>query len=287
LKDEGMSAMEMSDTSIPAAAPAPAKKASRSPAPLFYSVGSGLALLIAWELFVRLGNVSPLLLPAPSEVLLTMANNLPLLLHMSAITVAEFLLGFFLAIVVGLPLGALVVFSRPVRLAVYPLLVAFQTIPKAAVAPIFIVWLGAGMTSKVLIAFAISFFPIVIDTVIGLRSAQPETIYLVRSMGASAIKVFWYVRFPAALPAIFGGLKVASTLAVVGAIVGEFVSADRGLGYLVLVANGELNTRLVFGCVVMLTLLGTLFYGILEILEKIAVRWHVSARQLEGLDGGH
>jgi NitT/TauT family transport system permease protein len=282
-----MSATEMSDTSAPAVAPAPAKKASRSPAPLFYGVGSGLALLIAWELFVRLGKVSPLLLPAPSEVLLTMAKNLPLLLHMSAITAAEFLLGFLLAIVVGLPLGALIVFSRPVRLAVYPLLVAFQTIPKAAVAPIFIVWLGAGMTSKVLIAFAISFFPIVIDTVIGLRSAQPETIYLVRSMGAGALKVFWYVRFPAALPAIFGGLKVASTLAVVGAIVGEFVSADRGLGYLVLVANGELNTRLVFGCVVMLTILGTLFYGILEIAEKCAVRWHVSARQLEGLDTGH
>jgi len=203
------------------------------------------------------------------------------------VTASEFLLGFGLAIVVGLPLGALIVFARPIRLAVYPLLVAFQTIPKAAVAPIFVVWLGAGMTSKVLIAFAISFFPIVIDTVIGLRSAQPETIYLVRSMGASALKVFWFVRFPAALPAIFGGLKVASTLAVVGAIVGEFVSADRGLGYLVLVANGELNTRLVFACVVMLTVLGTAFYGLIEVLEKLVVRQHVSARHQEGLGNDH
>ena len=275
----------MSSTSVPSAAPA--KKQSLSRAPIVYGVGSSLALLIGWELFVRLAHVSPLLLPAPSEVVATMAKNFSLLLQMSAVTAAEFLLGFVLAIAVGIPLGALVVFSRPVRLAVYPLLVAFQTIPKAAVAPIFIVWLGAGMTSKVLIAFAISFFPIVIDTVIGLRSAQPETIYLVRSMGAGALKVFWYVRFPAALPAIFGGLKVASTLAVVGAIVGEFVSADRGLGYLVLVANGELNTRLVFGCVVMLTILGTLFYALIEIIETLAVRWHVSARQLEGLDTGH
>jgi NitT/TauT family transport system permease protein len=98
--------------------------------------------------------------------------------------------------------------------------------------------------------------------------------------------VFWYVRFPNALPAIFGGLKVASTLAVVGAIVGEFVSAEKGLGYLVLVANGELDTRLVFACVLMLTLLGIIFYFIIEIIEKIVVRWHVSARQLEALGGG-
>lgn len=280
-----MSAIDVSGSAIQAADET--KKPPRSRAPIVYGVGASLAFLAAWELFVRLAQVSPLLLPAPSEVLITIGMNFSLLLQMSAVTAAEFLLGFLLALIVGIPLGALVVFSRPVRLAVYPLLVAFQTIPKAAVAPIFIVWLGAGMTSKVLIALAISFFPIVIDTVIGLRSAQPETIYLVRSMGAGPLKVFWYVRFPAALPAIFGGLKVASTLAVVGAIVGEFVSADRGLGYLVLVANGELNTRLVFGCVVMLTVLGTLFYGILEVAEKFAVRWHVSARQLEGLDTGH
>lgn len=280
-----MSAVEAPDS--PVDIPESPGEEPRSRAPLAYGLGSGIAFFIAWELLVRIVKVSPLLLPAPSEVIQTMISNASLLLQMSAVTTYEFLLGFLLAIVVGIPLGALVVFSRPMRLAVYPLLVAFQTVPKAAVAPIFIVWLGAGITSKVLIAFAISFFPIVIDTVVGLRSAQPETIYLVRSMGAGPLKIFWYVRFPAALPAIFGGLKVASTLAVVGAVVGEFVSADKGLGYLVLVANGELNTRLVFGSVAMLTILGTLFYGMLEIAEKYAVRWHVSARQLEGMDTGH
>ena len=120
-----------------------------------------------------------------------------------------------------------------------------------------------------------------IDTTIGLRSAAPETIHLARSMGASTFQVFWYIRFPNALPAIFGGLKVASTLAVVGAIVGEFVSADKGLGYLVLVANGELNTRLVFACVFMLSVLGIIFYFLVEAVERLVVRWHVSARQLE------
>jgi NitT/TauT family transport system permease protein len=242
---------------------------------------AALALFVAWEAFARLGGISPFLLPAPSEVLITTVTQFPLLAHMSVVTAAEFLLGFALGVLIGLPLGALIVYAKPVELAFYPLLVAFQTIPKAAVAPIFIVWLGTGITSKVLIAFAISFFPIVIDTVVGLRSAQPETIYLARSMGANALQVFWYVRFPNALPAIFGGLKVASTLAVVGAIVGEFVSADKGLGYLVLVANGELNTRLVFACVLMLTVLGIAFFFMIEVLERFVVRWHVSARQLE------
>ena len=137
-----------------------------------------------------------------------------------------------------------------------------------------------------LIAFAIAFFPVVIDTVVGLRSAQPETIHLLRSMGGNPFQVFWFVRFPNALPAIFGGLKVASTLAVVGAIVGEFVSAEKGLGYLVLVANGELDTRLVFACVLTLTLLGIIFYFIIEIIEKIVVHWHVAARQIETAGGG-
>ena len=242
---------------------------------------AALALFDAWEAAARLGGISPFLLPAPSEVLITTVTQFPLLAHMSVVTAAEFLLGFALGVLIGLPLGALIVYAKPVELAFYPLLVAFQTIPKAAVAPIFIVWLGTGITSKVLIAFAISFFPIVIDTVVGLRSAQPETIYLARSMGANALQVFWYVRFPNALPAIFGGLKVASTLAVVGAIVGEFVSADKGLGYLVLVANGELNTRLVFACVLMLTVLGIAFFFMIEVLERFVVRWHVSARQLE------
>ena len=246
-----------------------------------YPGTAALALFAAWEAAARLGGISPFLLPAPSEVLITTVTQFPLLAHMSVVTAAEFLLGFALGVLIGLPLGALIVYAKPVELAFYPLLVAFQTIPKAAVAPIFIVWLGTGITSKVLIAFAISFFPIVIDTVVGLRSAQPETIYLARSMGANALQVFWYVRFPKALPAIFGGLKVASTLAVVGAIVGEFVSADKGLGYLVLVANGELNTRLVFACVLMLTVLGIAFFFVIEVLERFVVRWHVSARQLE------
>lgn len=235
-------------------------------------------LFAAWEVIARYGHVSPLILPAPSAILATAIAKFPVLMTMSAVTAYEFVLGFVLAIVVGLPIGALIVYARLVEMIFYPLLVAFQTIPKAAIAPVFIVWLGTGIMSKILIAFAISFFPIVVDTIIGLRSSQPETIYLARSMGATPFQIFRHVRFPNALPAIFGGLKVASTLAVIGAIVGEFVSSDSGLGYLLLVANGELDTRLVFACVFVLTVLGLMFFFAIEALEKVCVRWHVSAR---------
>lgn len=252
-----------------------------------YPLAATAVLFAVWELAARFGNISPLLLPAPSAIALTTIDKFPVLVHMSIVTVAEFLFGFALAVVIGLPLGALIVYAKPVELTFYPLLVAFQTIPKAAIAPVLIVWLGTGMTSKVLIAFAISFFPIVVDTIIGLRAAQPETLYVARSMGASPLQVFWYVRFPNALPSIFGGLKVASTLAVIGAIVGEFVSSDKGLGYLVLVANGELDTRLVFACVLVLTFLGLAFFFAVEALERIFVRWHVSARQAEASASGN
>lgn len=259
---------------------------ARASSSFIYPIIATAVLFAVWELWTRFGNISPLLLPAPSRILATTVENFSTIMHMSYVTVYEFALGFLLAVVVGLPLGALIVYSKTTELSIYPLLVAFQTIPKAAIAPILIVWLGTGITSKIFIAFAISFFPIVVDTIIGLRSSQPETIYLIRSMGATPFQVFRYVRFPNALPSIFGGLKVASTLAVIGAIVGEFVSSDKGLGYLVLVANGNLDTRLVFACVLVLTLLGLVFFFLIEALERVFVRWHVSSRQAAAAASG-
>ena len=259
---------------------------ARKSAVYLYPWIATIILFIVWEIATRYGNISPLILPPPTEIFATAIAKLPVLVHMSVVTSYEFVLGFILAAVVGLPLGALIVYSRPAEMTFYPLLVAFQTIPKAAIAPVLIVWLGTGVTSKILIAFAISFFPIVVDTIIGLRSTQPETIYVVRAMGGTAFQVFWHVRLPNALPAIFGGLKVASTLAVIGAIVGEFVSSDSGIGYLLLVANGELDTRLVFACVLVLTVLGLVFFFIIDALEKVFVRWHVSARQADAVATG-
>jgi NitT/TauT family transport system permease protein len=264
----------------------PAPVGTRSSSFYLYPIAATVVLFVVWELATRYGNISALILPSPSAILTTAIDKFPVLMRMSAVTAYEFVLGFLLATAIGLPLGALIVYSRPVEMTLYPLLVAFQTIPKAAIAPVLIVWLGTGIMSKILIAFAISLFPIVVDTIIGLRSSQPETIYLARAVGATPFQVFRHVRFPNALPAIFGGLKVASTLAVIGAIVGEFVSSDTGLGYLLLVANGELDTRLVFACVLVLTALGLIFFFAVEALERVFVSWHVSARQAEAAASG-
>lgn len=258
----------------------------RDSSTVLYPLAAAVVLFAVWEFGTRFGNISSLILPSPSRILTTTIENFSVLMTMSAVTAYEFVLGFALAAVVGIPLGALIVYARPVEMTIYPLLVAFQTIPKAAIAPVLIVWLGTGIMSKVFIAFAISFFPIMVDTIIGLRSSQPETIYLARVMGATPFQVFRYVRFPNALPSIFGGLKVAGTLAVIGAIVGEFVSSDRGLGYLLLVANGNLDTRLVFASVLVLTVLGLIFFFAIEMTERLCVRWHVSSRQAEAAASG-
>ena len=159
-----------------------------------------------------------------------------------------------------------------------PILLFFQTVPKIAIAPLFLVWFGFGPFPKVLVAFLISFFPIVIDTAIGLRSISPEMIDLARSMGATKLQIFMRFRMPTALPYFFGGLKVAATLAVVGAVVGEFVGADRGLGYLLLVSNSNLDTPLLFASIVALTALGLILFYIIEVLEHFLIPWHVSRR---------
>jgi len=164
-------------------------------------------------------------------------------------------------------------FSR----SILPLLVSSQAMPKVAVAPLFLVWFGFGLLPKVLIAFLIAFFPIVINTAVGLAAIEPEKIYLARSMGFGATATFFKIRLPNALPAIFGGLKISITLAVVGAVVGEFVGGDAGLGYLLMVANGSMDTQLLFAGIVALTVLGVVFFLLIELAERLAIPRHISA----------
>jgi NitT/TauT family transport system permease protein len=147
-----------------------------------------------------------------------------------------------------------------------------------AVAPLFIVWFGFGLMPKVFIAFLIAFFPIVINTVVGLAAIEPEKIHLARSMGLSGAATFFKIRLPNALPSIFGGLKIAITLAVVGAVVGEFVGGDAGLGYLLMSANGSMDTPLLFAGLVGLTLIGIVLFMVIEIAERFAIPWHTSTR---------
>lgn len=234
-----------------------------------------LVLAVAlWELFVRVTGTPEYLLPAPSSILETANAQKNALLTHALVTAREVILGFALACVLGIPIAAGIAYSKVIDRVVSPLLVAFQTIPKVALAPLFVVWLGHGLFPKVVVAFAIAFFPIVIDTAVGLRSANPGTVELVKSMGASRWQTFSKVQFPGALPNIFGGLEVAITLAVIGAVVGEYISADQGLGYLQLTAAGILNTPLMFAAIVVMSLLGLVLFRLIQAAEHFIIPWH-------------
>jgi NitT/TauT family transport system permease protein len=238
-----------------------------------------LALLGLWELMVWALGIKSYVLPAPSRIAEELVTRWPLLWQHTGITFYETVLGFFLAAVIGIGLALVIVIWPPLERGIMPLLIFSQTIPKIAIAPIFIIWFGFGTLPKVLVAFLICFFPIVVDSVVGLRSVPPEMLHLVRSMGASAWQAFVKIRVPAALPSILAGLKVAVTLAVVGAVVGEWVGADRGLGFILLQASSSLQTPLSFAAIAVLTIIGVVLYYLLELLEHLLIPWHVSKRQ--------
>ena len=236
-----------------------------------------VAVLAVWEAGTRLFAVPDFLLPPPSAIALSSKAHWPLILQYGWATMVEIVLGYALSIVIGIPLALAIFLWPPFARSIYPLLVSSQAMPKVAIAPLFIVWFGFGLMPKVLIAFMIAFFPIVIDTAVGLGSIEPEKIYLARSMGFGPVATFFKIRLPNALPSIFGGLKIAITLAVVGAVVGEFVGGDAGLGYLLMVANGSMDTPLLFAGLVGLTVLGVGFYLLVEIAESIAIPRHIRA----------
>lgn len=243
-----------------------------------YPIGLLIVTIAVWELAVRWAHVPPYLLPPPSRIATTLVTDWRVIYLNIGPTLVSILGGFALSIVIGVPLATLIVFSRFAERVLYPPMVASQAIPKVAIAPLFIVWMGYGVTPKIWIAFLIAFFPIVIDTVIGLRSLPPEMLQLGRSMGGGALRVFLKLRLPNALPNLFGGLKVAITLAVVGAITGEFVGSQSGLGYLLTSASGQMDTALVFAVLVTISVIATVLFVIIEVLERLAIPWHSSMR---------
>jgi NitT/TauT family transport system permease protein len=227
-----------------------------------------------WELASWAFAVPEYVLPKPSVIVGTMITSWRLLLLHAAVTFQEVLLGFTMSIVIGIPLAIAVVYSRLFERIAFPFMVSLQTVPKVALAPILVMWLGYGIMPKVMVAFLISFFPIVINAVIGMRSAEKEMIYLVRSMGANELTTFIKIRLPKALPSIFGGLKVGIGQAVVGAVVGEFIAAEYGLGYLQLMAQVRLDTPLLFAAVVVLSLLGVMMFNVVAWVERLMLPWN-------------
>lgn len=232
-------------------------------------------LLLVWEVATLLATIPTFILPAPTEIAQTMFNNRAILWQNMWITIYEIFLGFLLSIVVGVTIAIIVSYSRILNRCLFPILVASQAVPKVAIAPLLIVWFGFGLTSKVGVAFLTAFFPIVITTAAGIQSTPADMIALVRSMGANSWQRFIRIVVPYSLPSFFSGLKVAITLAVIGAIIGEFVGANSGIGYIIMRANGQLDTPLLLGGIVILAAIGIILFYAIELLERICVPWRV------------
>jgi NitT/TauT family transport system permease protein len=230
-------------------------------------------LVVLWEVLVRLLAVPGYLVPAPSAVLQALAEFPLWWLQQALFTALVTLAGFAAAVVLGVAFAVAITESPALERLLFPLFVALNSVPKVAVAPLFIIWFGTGAMPKVAIAFLIAVFAVVVDAALGLRSAPPDVLDLARALRGSRLRILLRVKLFAALPSIFAGMKVAMSLALVGAIVGEFVSSQTGLGHVILEAQGSFDTPRVFAALVLLALLGVMLIGLVELAEQAAMPW--------------
>ena len=237
-------------------------------------LGFALAAVVGWELLCRLGNISPVLLAPPSAVWQVLATNPAILLEQAIPTTLETVVGFALATVLGVVLGVAITVSARVREALYPHIVLFQLIPKIALAPLFVIWLGISSESRLAYATFISFFPVVISASVGLATTERDALRLCQALTATAWQTFVMVRFPFALPHIFSGMKIAVTMAFIGIIVGEFISAKAGLGFYILYAGSRMETAAIFAAIFVLCVIGLMLYGAVAGAERLVRRWY-------------
>ncbi|TAM84944.1 MAG: ABC transporter permease [Jatrophihabitans sp.] len=244
-----------------------------------WTVIAMIVLIAVWAAAVALFSPKSYILPSPWTVGKRLWTSREQLIRNGGPTIKEILEGYVIGVLIAVPLGMVIVASKWLNRLLYPLLIAFNSIPKVALAPLFVVWWGYGETPRIVITFSIAFFPVLVNTVTGLGGVDPEMVRLARSMGAPKRRVFVRVRLPQALPSIFAGMKVATSLAVIGGIIGEFVASDKGWGYLLIQAQGQLDTSLIFAIIVLLAVFATILYYVVEFIERLTIPWHSSQRQ--------
>lgn len=241
-----------------------------------------VVLIVLWELLVYLVRIPSFLLPPPRDLYFAFVEKFPVLSNHAVITFWEAVGGFVLSFVLGVGFAVAVVYSRHLQNTIYPLIVILYAMPKSAFAPLMVIWIGYGIFSKMAIAFLVAFFPIVVNTVVGLREVEPELLDLARINRASALEVFRKIRLPNSLPYMFAGIKVALVLSVTGAIVAEFVAANEGLGYLILQANYSLDTALALVILLILAVISLGLFMAVGVLQKKLAPWSAEVRQMEG-----
>lgn len=250
-----------------------------------WAQGQGATLLVLagivaiWEAWVRLSGVAVILLPAPSDIARELAAAPIFFLREGWYTLLATIVGFALAVLLGVGLAIAIVCSRILDRIIWTVLVVLNSLPKVALAPLFVIWMGLGIAPKIAVAILLALFSIVVDTVLGLRTVDPDVLALSRISRAGWLREMVLIRIPGALPALFAGMKVAISFALVGAIVGEFVGGSNGLGTVILVAQGQFDTTRVFAALVLLGIMGTVLFQLVEVAERLLIPWHVSQRR--------
>ena len=252
---------------------------------LSWPVGISLMLLAAWEGVVRGLGVRSIILPSPSQIIETLIERRELLLANLWPSLALTVLGFALSVVGGILVAVLITYSSVLRRSLYPITVVSQVVPKISIAPLFIVWFGTGMMPSLLLAFLITFFPMTINSALGFRSIDEEIHLMARTFMGSPWQIFWKIRMPNALPHIFSGMKISITLAIIGVIVSEFVASQAGIGYLIKLAGGLLDTPLMMAAITVLSIAGLVLYGLIALVEQRSVFWQ-SSSNIGAIAGG-
>lgn len=263
------------DRSTPGGAARAGTVASHVLPPLLFAI----AVLVIWQVGVRVAGVEETTLPAPTEVFSAMWDIRQLLIDNSWVTIKEILIGYAGAIVLGVGLAVLVCSSRLVERALYPWLVVSQMVPIPAIAPILVIWTGFDIRPKVIVIALVSFFPIAVNTIDGLKSTEPELLNLLKTLGAGRWKRFRAAQLPSSLPFLFSGLKIGAALAVIGAVFGEWVGADGGLGYLILTLNNQVATAEMFATIIVLAAIGIALFGLVRLLERLLLPWYHAGRK--------
>jgi len=239
-----------------------------------------VVLLGVWEGYVRLWAVPKWLLPAPSVIAMTLVVSRGLLLDHTFVTFVEVVIGFGLSLLGGVLLACGIAASRTLERALYPFVIASQMVPIIVIAPLLLIWVGYGLAPKVIVVALTAFFPIVVNMVDGLRSVDPDVVNLLRTMGASRWQIFVKVQMPTSLPFLFSGLRVAMAVSVIGAVIGEWVGSSQGLGYLMIRSKPQFLTERVFAAIVALSVMGVALFGLVGVVEKLAIPWwHNEQRQ--------
>jgi NitT/TauT family transport system permease protein len=230
-------------------------------------------IILLWELLSRVFNIPSWILPSPSEILSTAIAWAPELLSNSFVTLTESVVGFALGLALSLPLAVIIAFTTVARRVLYPILLGLQSIPKIALAPLVILWLGVGQWPKIVIVILVCFFSILVNVVAGFEAVPRSMLDLMHSLRASEIVTFRRLRVPIAMPYLFTGCKIAISFAVVGAVIGEFVAAQEGLGYMILMSTAQAKTPLAFASLVALTIISVVLFYTIELLEKRFIKW--------------